>query len=230
MKWTLTIAALMTLTAGITLGALGRWEVLVICFFATALLLLCANLDQIAEISASSDGLRAKTRELVRQTEGAISELQMLAAQLAALGLSLIKRQGRLGGYSVPEEQRLKSDTLAVVARLGVRNEEIQSAMSEWHAVEEFDYVQSILGNSQIPRPISDHELAKEWKDLRNFSFGSAPDPSVLREFLKKHRLLDDDREALIQDYEFYRCNREHRRMHIWEKHSDWPPLVRSNT
>ena len=229
MKWTLTIAAFATLTAGITLGAFGHWQILVICFFSFVLFLLCANLDRIAEISASPDGLTAKTRELVQRTEGAINELQLLAAQLAALGLSLIKRQGRFGGYSVIEEQRLKSDMLDVIGRLGVPATDIQAALSDWHAVEEHDYVQGILGNGRIPGANDNQDLIKEWKQIRRFSFGHAPEPSTLRAFLTKHELLDDDREALIQDYEYYRLTKQHRRMDVWEAHLNWPPLARNS-
>lgn len=229
MKWLLTISALISLAAGLTLGTFGHLQVLWAAVGAALFLLVCANADRIAELSATRDGITAKTRDLVLRTEGAISELQMLAAQLAALGLSLIKRQGRFGGYKVDEEQRLRASTLAVVRRLGVRETEIRSAMSDWHAVEDFDYVQGILGNSQLPAPRDDNDLVKDWKNLRSFHYGEAPTPSAISTFLTKYQLLDPFRQELIEDYEYYIRHRDHRRPDVWAKHLHWPPLDRSH-
>lgn len=229
MKWLLTISALISLAAGVTLGAFGHLQVLWAAVGAALFLLVCANADRIAEFSATRDGITARTRDLVVRTEGAISELQMLASQLAALGLSLIKRQGRLGGYTVDEEQRLRVSTLEVVRRLGVAEIEIRRAMSDWHAAEDFDYVQGILGNSRLPEPHTDNELVKDWKTLRSFPFGEAPTPTVVSAFLIKYQFLDPFRQALVEDYEYYLRHRDHRRLDVWTKHLQWPPLDRSH-
>ncbi|WP_454669548.1 hypothetical protein [Achromobacter kerstersii] len=227
-KWFLTIIAVLSLAAGLTLGSFGHLHVLWAAVGAALFFLVCANADRIAEVSATREGITAKTRDLVRKTEGAINELQMLAAQLAALGLSLIKRQGRLGGYSVDEEQQLRTSTLEVVRRLGVADIDIRKAMSSWHAAEDFDYVQGILGNSRLPAPRDEKELIEDWKRLRAFQFGEAPTPTDVRSFLAKHQLLDPLRQTLVEDYEYYIRHREHRRPDVWAKHLEWPPLERS--
>lgn len=227
MKWFLTVAALGSLSAGLVLGTLGHLQVLWAAFVAALFLLVCANADRIAELSATRDGITAKTRDLVLRTEGAITEIQMLGAQLAAIGLSLIKRQGRMGGYAVEEEERLRASTLQVVRRLGVPEAEILDVMREWHAFEDFDYVQGILGNSRIPSPSSDSEMQSDWRALRKAPFDAPASPETLRAFLVKHQLLDPFREALLEDYEYYRRHRKHRRPDLWAKHELWPPIER---
>lgn len=229
MKWLLTISALVSLAVGLTLGTFGHLQVLWAAVGAALFLLVCANADRIAELSATRDGITAKTRDLVLRTEGAISELQMLAAQLAALGLSLIKRQGRFGGYKVEEEQRLKASTLEVVRRLGVQETEIRYAMSDWHAMEDFDYVQGILGNSRVPEPHSEKGLYEEWQRLRSLPYRDAATPAVILAFLTKYQFLDPFRKELIEDYEHYIRHREHRRPGVWAEHLHWPSLDRSH-
>lgn len=230
MKWVLTVAALASLSAGIVLGTFGHLQVLWAAVGAALFLLVCANADRIAELSATRDGITAKTRDLVRRTEGALTELQMLGAQLAAIGLSLVKRQGRMGGYPVAEEERLRTTTLEVVQRLGVPEAKILEAMKEWHAFEDFDYVQGILGNYRIPSPSSDTDMQGDWMKLRQAPVGDGPRPEALRAFLVKHQLLDPFREALIEDYEYYLRHRRHRRPESWATHSSWPPLERGRS
>lgn len=230
MKWFLTVAALALLSAGLVLGTLGHLQVLWAAVITALFLLVCANADRIAELSATRDGITAKTRELVRRTEGAITELQMLGAQLAAIGLSLIKRQGRMGGYAYEEEERLRASTLQVVRRLGVPEAEILEVMKDWYAFEDFDYVQGILGNYRMPAPIEDSEMQNDWKALRQSPVdGATVTPEVLRAFLVKHRLLDPFREALLEDYEYYLRHRRHRRPESWASRELWPPLDRDH-
>lgn len=132
-----------------------------------------------------------------------------------------------MGGYAVDEEERLRASTLQVVQRLGVPESEIIAAMKEWHAFEDFDYVQGIIGNFRIPSPSNDSEMQSDWMVLRQAPIGDGPSPEHLRTFLVKHQLLDPFREALLDDYSFYLLHRRHRRPEVWATHRSWPPLER---
>ena len=70
--------------------------------------LITANLDRISEFRASTGGVEAKTREVRARAENTLSELQLLARTVAEVTLSLVKRSGRLGGYSDQEEEKIK--------------------------------------------------------------------------------------------------------------------------
>lgn len=112
MKWFLCICAMLALCAGLAFGYLGNNGLLAAGIIAFIALLVAANLDRISEFKASRNGIEARRREVVARAETALSELQLLATQLAELSLSLVKRQGRLGGYSDGEEGEIRDSVL----------------------------------------------------------------------------------------------------------------------
>ena len=224
MKLLLTLAGLVSLFVGFIFGFLGHLQILWASLIAMVFLLLCANADRVAEVTASSSGISAKTRELVERTEGAITEIQALTMQLTKLGFSLVKRQGRISGFSAEEEQQIKADMLEVVRRVGVNESAIEQAIGEWNSFEELDYARGILGSGWHPSGASE-ELLSDWLRIRDFKFGFAPSPQALREFLEKHELLDVFRGGLVDDYEYFKNHRRHRRPNVWAKRDEWPPL-----
>lgn len=81
---------------------------------ASAVLLIMANLDQIAEFKASGAGIEARTRDVLARAQNTQNELQRLSKRVASISLSLVKRSGRLGGYSENEQEQIKSSVLTV--------------------------------------------------------------------------------------------------------------------
>ena len=120
MSWVLTIVGIVILCGGLAAGFLRalssdvdrqRW------IFGNA----CrGNLDRISEFKASSKGIEARTRDVVARAETAIAELRLLAVQIAELTLSLLKRSGRMGGYTDDEETAFKDSVLGVLTKIGV--------------------------------------------------------------------------------------------------------------
>ena len=94
MKWFLVICAILAFGVGMTFGYLGHNGLLGAGLIGFIALLVTANLDRISEFKASRSGIEARTREVVARAETAVSELQLLATQVAELSLSLVKRQG----------------------------------------------------------------------------------------------------------------------------------------
>ena len=118
MKWFLSIIAVLALAAGMGFGYLGHNGLLVAALVAALAFLVAANLDRISEFKASKGGIEAKTREVVARAETAVEELRILAEQLGQLSLSLVKRQGRLGGYSDDEQQSIQASILDVLRKV----------------------------------------------------------------------------------------------------------------
>lgn len=224
MKLFLMVASLLTLAVSMWTGYEGHTGVMSVGFAAFFLLLMAAHIEHLAEFGASGGKLYAKTREVVRRAEIAITDLQLLAQHVATLSLSLIKRQGRLGGYSDPEEAQMREAITGLLVKLGLSQDQIKETLHHWHEIEEFDYVAGILGNYRVPSPHSP-ALEAEWKKLRGDSFGASPAPDVVRDFLRKHGYLTPEREELIKDYEYFLIHRKHRRPAVWADRQHWPHM-----
>ncbi len=224
MKWFLSICAVLAFGAGVALGYFGHNSLLAAGLIAFIALLVAANLDRISEFKASRSGIEARTRDVVTRAETAVSELQLLATQVAELSLSLVKRQGRWGGYSDDEQDAIRTSVLGVLTKLGISEKSIQSVLREWHHVVEFDYSHFILGGSRIPENAPPEVLA-EWKAMREGGLTSFPSPESLRIFLSKYGYITSDIEELLKDYEYYCVNRSHRRPNVWRDRKNWGHL-----
>lgn len=227
MKWFLSVCSILALGAGMAFGFLGHNSLLAAGVIAFIALLVTANLDRISEFKASRSGIEARTREVVARAETAVSELQLLATQVAELSLSLVKRQGRWGGYSDAEQDAIRASVLGVLAKLGLSEKATHSVLREWHHVVEFDYSHYILGGSRIPENAPSEVLA-EWKSMREGGLTSVPPPQTLRAFLSKHGYLTAEIEECIKDYEYYHVNLSHRRPEVWLQREQWGHLKRS--
>lgn len=218
---------MLALCAGMAFGYLGNNGLLAAGLIAFIALLVAANLDRISEFKASRSGIEARTREVVARAENALSELQLLATQLAELSLSLVKRQGRLGGYSDVEEDEIRDSVLSVLAKLGLSQKATQSVLREWHHIVKFDYSHYILGGNRNPENAPAEVLA-EWRALREGGLTSFPSPQTLKVFLSKHGYLTADIEERIKDYEYYLANLSHRRPKVWREREQWGHLKKT--
>ncbi len=221
MKWFLSIVAVLALAAGMGLGFLGHNGLLIAGLFAALAFLVTANLDRISEFKASKTGIEARTREVVARAETAVEELRILAEQLGQLSLSLVKRQGRLGGYSDEEQEQIQASILDVLRKVGVPESTFPAVLKDWHRFTEFDYAHYILGGNHVPSG-ADPRVVAEWKQLRHRGLASIPLPAEVRGFLAKHDWLTAEVDELLTDYEHYRTHRTHRRPEIWRDRENW--------
>lgn len=228
MKWLLMISGLLLLLGGLSVGFLGHVEVMWVSLWAFIALSIAANLDRIEALMASKSGIEIRTRAVIARAEVTLCELQLLAQQMAQLTLSLVKRSGRIGGYSDVEEDRIRDSVLEVLKRIGIAEKELSSILAEWHRFVEFDYGHAILGGSTIPANIDDATL-KDWKQLRAGGVVEIPLPVTIREFLIQHKLMSNERDEYLKDYEHYRVHRTHRRPEVWRERRLWGRLTRSN-
>lgn len=217
LKWLLTISGILVLIAGLGAGFLDHVGVMYVAFLGFIGLLVTANLDRISEFKASRSGIEAKTREVIARAESTLSELQMLARNVGELTLSLVKRSGRMGGYSDDEQEKIKASVLEVLAKLGVAETELPNILGEWNRFIEFDYTHAILGGSTIPESV-DPAVVAEWQALRRGGIAGIPSPEAIREFLTSHGFLTLELEEYIKDYEHFRTHKAHRRPAVWRE------------
>ncbi len=176
----LSIVAVLVLIAGLAARFFGGdlW-MMIIAFSGFVACLITANLDRISEFKASKSGVEAKTREIVARAENTLRELQLLAVKVTELSLSLVKRNGRWGGYSDEEQEQIKNDLFSVLREVKVSEAEIQKTLVEWHRFVEFDYAHFILGGSTIPSKL-DPATQTAWKSLCNRGIGKIPTPEEI--------------------------------------------------
>ncbi len=198
-------------------------------FIMGILFLFFANINRLKTFSASFKGVTAETREIkhiVAEGKNLIKELQDLSKIMAITELGLIKRSGRLGGYSYDEKEEIKASTLNLLQQIGIPEKEIRTIVdkSKWHLYTRFDYVLFILGGSTIPQKIfKPQDRTKERKTLLNIY--DLPSPDILRVFLDKCGVLTKA-EEFIQDYGYYIDNNKQRRPDIWGQRSEWRRII----
>jgi hypothetical protein len=221
MKWFLSIVAVLALAAGMGFGYLGHNGLLIVGLGAALAFLVAANLDRISEFKASRAGIEAKTREVVNRAETAVEELRILAEQLGQLSLSLVKRQGRVAGYSDDEQESIRTSILDVLRTVGVPESTFPAILKDWHRFTEFDYVHYILRGNLVPQG-ADVNVVEELKQLSHRGISNLPVPAEIREFLEKHSYLTPKVDELLQDYQYYRNHRTHRRPDVWRDRQNW--------
>jgi|SRR3972149_2499972 len=227
MKWFLTIFGIITLSAGLIVGFYEHYYVMLISFFAFIGLLITANLDRLKFFRATRSGVEAETREIIDEAKNTIAELQLLARNIGALTLSLVKRSGRFGGYDENEKESIKISVLDVLRKIGIPESEFPIILSDWNRFTEFDYAHAILGGSRIPEGV-DNSTLMEWEALREGGIEKIPSPEILRAFIAKHNLMNQEIDEYLKDYEYFRAHKKHRRPEVWQKRQYWGHLKAS--
>jgi len=227
MKVVHSVVSLVVLGIGLWAGFNGKTAVLTVGFLSFAALLFATNLDRISEFKATGSGIEAKTREVLQRAEVTLSELQALAKQVGRVTLSLVKRSGRIGGYSDEEEMQIKESVVNVLKQVGIPDSELREVLSEWHRFTEFDYAHFILGAHTTPDGAA-LEVLEEWKDLRSGGINKIPTPEEIKSFLEKHGFVTPELQEWLKDYEYYVQFRTHRRPEVWEQRESLPRLKRT--
>ncbi len=227
MKILLTIVSFIALGIGLWAGLNGKAGVLTVGFLSFVALLFTANLDRIAEFKASGTGIEAKTREVLKDAEVTITELRSLAKQVGIVTLSLVKRSGRIGGYSDSEEDDIKESILGVLKEVGIPHSERDETLKEWWLFTELDYSYYILGAHTIPQGASPEEIG-EWKALRSGVLENIPTPEDLEAFLEKNQLMTKEVEERILDYKHFIKFQSHRRPEVWQDRENWGRLKKT--
>lgn len=133
-------------------------------------------------------------------------------------------RQGRWGGFSDEDLNRLKSSVLENLERLGIPSEQCALIFRDWHRIVEFDYAHHILGGNRIPDNATAEQLT-EWKSMREGGFAKFPSPDEIEGFLRKTGCWNSNLAEYIEDYKYYIRVRQHRRPDVWRDRQHWGHL-----
>jgi hypothetical protein len=224
MKWLLTVVGVvMLLGTSIYSVAIGHQIASIGQIVGGLAVLAFANLNRIAKFKVSGTGFEAemeKARAITKEAKGAIDELRELGLLIADMSLSLTNRLGRWGTtYTDEEKDAVRKNVISILNQLGVQEQKIQNLLSESHAWVDFDYTFAILGGNEIPQ-IPSFDLREacvaERRALLARGIANPPTPEELRDYLSKNQMLSREREKFIEDYDYYRQHRKHRRPDAW--------------
>ncbi|MBM3950369.1 MAG: hypothetical protein FJ311_02840 [Rhodospirillales bacterium] len=98
-------ALLFSLLFGLLVSPQWSGKYLTAALMGATLAALIGNFEHIESFKASSSGIEAKTREVVRRAETTLQELQNLAAMMGPLLIDLIVGGGRWGGRGTPADK-----------------------------------------------------------------------------------------------------------------------------
>lgn len=147
---------------------------------------------------------------MIEKAEVTITEMQDLAKLVSKTALSLIKRSGRVGGYSVEEQEALKESFLRLLSDLSLSDEDSEYVLEEYNKFIEIDYVFLLLG-THVPTNWPKEEQRKR-KDMIKDVISNYPTPEEIETLLERNSSLSDNHKEILEDYKYFRANRKYRR------------------
>ena len=216
--------ALLALLAYLAATNAASAAVLTVVLIAAVLAGFLGFIDRIESIRASGSGFEARTRDVVRRAEAALSELQQVTSLLATVLVEVIDSAGRYGGATTPAERDdRKSKLRALLLSIGLTEAAAQTAIleGERHWVL-FDYANAVR------RPIGKGTPAEEafWGSLNNRLENLSTEAlrDIIGDLPGAHWRL-----ALLDDYDHYQATGSHRRPEVWRMRGEWPYWTRDD-
>ncbi len=180
----------------------------IIIFLAAALVLVATRFGDLVKFRLSGTGLEADLEKIRNSFE----ELHHLAELFGAMSLRQMQGSGRWGGYSKAQRADMRKSIVDGLERVGLPKDRIGKVLeAEWPFMH-FDYssrVKAAINKKRSP------EINDEWNalvELHNKGIGSEADPVVLRAFVEKHDLMDDELRDLLADFDQFHKHQTHRR------------------
>jgi len=148
------------------------------------IVILLRRQGKLEKLKFGRDGIEAtmaKAHEATEEAREATKEIKELMKATSVAVLGLIKRTGRMGGYTYDEKEQIKQDILTRLSEMGISEDELKTIEdnSRWHDYTACDYVFHILqgrhfpsGNSFEPGP----QLAEAIELRRGTSRIATPD------------------------------------------------------
>lgn len=167
-------------------------------------------MDEFSLLKAGT--FEARMKEVVREAEDTVVQTKKLSVLTAKLQLSMLIRQGRLGGYKETEKEKFRSEIMAVLDSLGIDDTEKAEALSDFHRFTLLDIYYSIAHPRSQMRGDIPSELASEWHRLSSHGIDDLPSADDLEDFFKKAKLWEGEIKERVEDYRYYASKKVRRR------------------
>jgi hypothetical protein len=166
---------------------------------------LFGNPDRFESFKFSLSGVEGRAREVIRQAEVTIDQLQRLSTALAEGSLNELAFSGQIFvGMSASEKFRVRDQIIARLHEIGVKPDDILRAQQGWIDVYCSILEQQIEGAviRSLPNVDAKNELAKLAKENGK---GGLPSPEALRKWVAAKAVSDPKLNELLQNYESVR-------------------------
>ena len=204
-----TLLAILSISGGFYLGAQELVAVPLFAFASGGLFLMIGFLSEIKFFKASTSGIEAETREVVKEAKETITELRKMALLFSRISLKGIKSTGRFGTNSNVASEEMKDSLVALLKELGAADDKISGILLEtWYPYIEGDYISRILGHG-LPKNMNPGQHAKRDELLKRRSLGENSSPVVLREFMTEISSMSVETDDLLTDYDHFLKTRE---------------------
>jgi hypothetical protein len=195
----------------ITAGVAFKSPEIAMIFAATSVsAILLDNLENLDKLELF--GLKAKLKEKIQEAEVTIEHLRSLAVSLSQPAISLITMHGNITKkFTHDYKAALIKQINDQLRYISIPEDHIREANRLWYFQNLNDHALRITEGLY---PNYKEEIEKLLALGEDGAMVGTPEQYL--ELLKKHNLLDNHRKELVEDFAYYRKNREYRRPELW--------------
>ena len=161
----------------------------------------------------------------LREVKNAINELKQLSAIFSSALLEFIQTSDRWGGFPEEKRQETYNSIDKMLKSFGFTSQEVEEIQTPWHYWVERDYIHGILVmNSIAKHPTVAEENTDEWNIRKKQVAQQNPlaKPRELRILFREFEAYSDVVKQLIDDFEYYKKNKQHRDPEKWKERHQW--------
>lgn len=155
-----------------------------------------------------------------RELKASLKDLRHVIEASTRAILELVQTQMRFGGVPYEEKEGIYNNLTKVLESAEFTPAEIAQIQTRWHYWVEGDYVRAIIAINNINHPAVPKEKVEEWhKKREDLKFQiNVLQPDDLRKIFQDFGAFTDEIKSLIDDFEYYKKNKQHRDVEKWKK------------
>ncbi|ERP98408.1 hypothetical protein Q669_19065 [Labrenzia sp. C1B10] len=184
---------------------------------AVALCLVASRFGDLKTLKVTPGSVHAEMQSVVKEAKATIDQLHSLAISQSKFMLQMNQAEGRWGGASRAEKDRIRSEILSILVKLEVDRDAIEEVKSVEYPYQHFDYCSAVTKNLKGASGLGLSPAQQEKfnaffsSDIRK-GIGFEPSPNELEEFLQENDLIDDEVKERLLDYRQFHEHQTHRR------------------
>jgi len=134
--------------------------------------------------------------------------------------LELVQTQMRMGGVPYEEKEKIYNNLTKILESAGFTSSEIFDVQARWHYWVEGDYVRAIVQISTTDHSAIPEDKRTAWHTKRKELKGQINllQPEDLRQIFREFDAYTEEIKSLIDDFEYYKKNKQHRDVENWKK------------
>lgn len=196
------------------------WPQLLILFLAAVFTGAISAADVVESFKASGTGIEARTRAVVARAEGAIKELQQLAASMGEFIIGEAAGSQYMGSMSASTRDAQMEKLLNVLKNIGVDKKTILNVRAASVPWDRLAYENRVLKG--LPER-TDAETNQRWSAALSWNtIEDRPEPDDLENLVREFGTMTPERTELLADLRYLLKNKKHRRPDFWTARDEW--------